>query len=200
MKKIVFAVMAVVAIGFATSCGNKTQQAETADSTEVATQSTDAEATLTTLAEQLNSGDASAFQTALAAVQEQIKNLDPEVAKEYVAQVQNFLKENADKIKEVAGDNAAITTAVSALTAVEPAQVVEGIQNALSTAGSAAAEAATETVNEQVDAAKQAAQQKVDEAKQAAKDKANEKVEEAKDAANKAVNDAANKAVKGLGL
>lgn len=194
MKKIVFAVMALMAIGF-TSCGNKTQQAEAvADSTEVAAPS--AEAALSALSEQLNSGDASAFQTALQAVQEQIKNLDPEVAKEYVAKVQSFLKENADKIKEVAGDNAAITTAVNALTDVEPAQVVEGIQSALSNAGDAAANAAAE----KVDDAKEAAQKKADEAKQAAKDKANEKVNEAKDAANKAVNDAAAKAVKGLGI
>ena len=35
MKKILLAVMAVAAIGF-TSCGNKTQQAEATDSTEVA--------------------------------------------------------------------------------------------------------------------------------------------------------------------
>ena len=44
---------------------------------------------------------------------------NPEVAKEYVAKVQTYLKENADKIKELAGENAAIVSAVEAATKMQ---------------------------------------------------------------------------------
>ena len=49
----------------------------------------------------LNGGDATKLQEALTAVKEKIATLikeNPEVAKEYVAKVQDFLKENSDKI------------------------------------------------------------------------------------------------------
>lgn len=45
MKKIIFAVMAVAAIGF-TSCGNKTQQGEAVDSATIATEQAGTEAVI----------------------------------------------------------------------------------------------------------------------------------------------------------
>ena len=117
MKKIVFAVMAMVAIGF-TACGNKTQQAEVAvDSTAIVDSlaSAAAQTDIDAISALLNGGDATKLQEALAAVKEKIANLikeNPEVAKEYVAKVQDFLKENADKVKAIVGDNAAVQTAV----------------------------------------------------------------------------------------
>lgn len=205
MKKIVFAVMAMVAIGF-TACGNKTQQAEVVvdsaaivDSLASAAAQTDIDAINALLA----AGDATKLQEALAAVKEKVAALikeNPEVAKEYVAKVQDYLKENADKVKAVVGDNAAVQTAVSAITETEPADIVNGF---LSTVGDAATEAK--------DAAVDAANQKVEEGKQAVQDKANEindaakqKVQDAKDAAKQKANDAIDGAAKdvkkGLGL
>ena len=194
MKKIVFAVMAMVAIGF-TACGNKTQQAEVAvDSTAIVDSlaSAAAQTDIDAISALLNGGDATKLQEALAAVKEKIANLikeNPEVAKEYVAKVQDFLKENADKVKAIVGDNAAVQTAVSAITDTKPADIVNGFLNSVG-------EAATEAK----DAAVDAANQKVDEAKQAVEDKANEVKDAAKQKANDAIDNAAKDVKKGLGL
>ena len=194
MKKMVLAVMAVAAIGFAASCGNKTQQAEAVDSVAIVDSLAGeaANATISALTEQLEAGDASKFQEVLATVKTKVAELikqNPEVAKEYVAKVQNFLKENADKVKALVGDNAAVQAAVSAITEVEPASVVNGF---LEQVGDAATEAK--------DAAVDAANQKVEEAKDAAKQKANEVKEDAKQKASEAIDDAAKDVKNKLGL
>ena len=193
MKKILLAVMAVAAIGF-TSCGNKTQQGEAADSAAVAVNTADEEAdgAVAMLAANLESGDASKFQEALEAVKAKIAEFiktDPEAAKQYVTRIQGFLKENADKIKSVVGDNATIAAAVSAITDVEPDKVVSGLLEQVGDAATDAKDAAAEAVNE-----------KVDEAKQAASDKAQEVKDAAKEKASGAIDNAANAAKKGLGL
>ena len=194
MKKIVLAVMAVAAIGFTTSCGNKTQQAEAVDSVAIVDSlaSVAADGTISALAGGLDGKAANKFQEALATVKEKIASLlkeNPEVAKEYVAKVQTYLKENADKIKELAGENAASVSAVEAVTAIEPASVVSGVLNAVD-----------EKANEVKDAAVDAANQKVEEGKQAIEDKANEVKDAAKQKANDAIDNAANDVKKGLGL
>ena len=62
MKKILFVVMAMVAIGF-TACNNKAQQGEATDSTEVAINVDDeANATIAALTEQIEAKDASKLQ------------------------------------------------------------------------------------------------------------------------------------------
>ena len=193
MKKILFAVMAMVAIGFA-SCGNKAQQGEAVDSTAAAINTADeeADAAIAMLSANLEANDASKFQQALDAVKEKIAEFiksDPEAAKQYVARVQEFLKNNADKIKSVVGDNATVAAAVSAITDVEPDKVVSGLLDQVSDAATDAKDAATEAVNEKVDAAKDAAANKAQEVKDAAKEKA-----------SGAIDDAANAAKKGLGL
>jgi hypothetical protein len=185
--------MAVAAIGF-TACGNKAQQGEATDSTavEVNVADEEADAAIAALTSNLETKDASKFQQALDAVKAKIAELiktNPEAAKQYVARVQTFLKENADKVKAVVGENAAVAAAVSAITDVEPDKVVSGL---LEQVGDAATEAK--------DAAVDAANQKVDEAKQAATDKANEVKDAAKEKAAGAIDNAANAAKKGLGL
>ena len=192
MKKIVFAVMAMVAIGF-TACGNKTQQAEVAvDSTAIVDSlaSAAAQTDIDAISALLNGGDATKLQEALAAVKEKIANLikeNPEVAKEYVAKVQDFLKENADKVKAIVGDNAAVAAAVSAITEVEPQSVVNGLLEQVGSAAEGAKDAAVDAANEQIDAAKAAVEQKANEAKDAAKQKANEAIDNAAQDAKKAL-------------
>ena len=193
MRKILFAVMAMVAIGF-TSCGNKAQQGETVDSTAAAINTADeeADAAIAMLSANLETNDASKFQQALDAVKEKIAEFiksDPEAAKQYVAKVQGFLKENADKIKSVVGENATVAAAVAAITEVEPDAVVNGLLEKVGDAATGAKDAAVDAANE-----------KIDEAKKAAEDKANEVKDAAKEKASGAIDDAANAAKKGLGL
>ena len=205
MKKIVFAVMAMVAIGF-TACGNKTQQAEVAvdsaaivDSLASAAAQTDIDA----INALLNGGDATKLQEALTAVKEKIATLikeNPEVAKEYVAKVQDFLKENSDKVKAIVGDNVAAATALSAVTETAPADIVNGFLNTVGEAATDAKDAAVDAANNAKDAAVDAANQKVDEAKKAVEDKANEAKDAAKQKANEAIDNAAKDVKKGLGL
>lgn len=194
MKKILFAVMAVFAIGF-TSCGNKTQApADEVDSAAIIDSLAEEAANLSisALSEQIEAGDASKLQAVLETVKVKVTELiktNPEIAKEYVAKVQNFLKENADKVKAVVGDNAAVAAAVAAVANVEPQSVVDGLIQSVGDAATDAKDAAEAAVNEKVDEAKAAAEQKAEDVKDAAKQKANE-----------AIDNAANDAKKALGL
>ena len=204
MKKILLAVMAVAAIGF-TSCGNKTQQAEAVDSVAIVDSlaSAAAQTDIDAISALLNGGDATKLQEALAAVKEKIATLikeNPEVAKEYVAKVQTFLKDNADKVKAVVGDNAAVQTAVSAITETEPADIVNGFLTSVGDAATEVKDAAVDAANQQVDAAKQAVEDKANEVKDAADKKVQETKDAAKQKANDAIDNAAKDVKKGLGL
>ena len=77
MKKIMFAVMAMCALGF-TACGNKAQTAEApADEVEAVVYNAEEEAaaSINQLTEQIEAQDASKFQEVLAAIQEKIKDI-----------------------------------------------------------------------------------------------------------------------------
>jgi hypothetical protein len=204
MKKILLAVMAVAAIGF-TSCGNKTQQAEAVDSVAIVDSlaGAAAQADIDAISALLNGGDATKLGEALAAVKEKIANLikeNPEVAKEYVAKVQNFLSENSEKIQAVVGQNETVQVAVNALTEAEPDDIIKGFLTSVGDAATDVKDAAVDAANEQVDAAKKAVNDKANEAK----DAADKKVQETKDAAKKQASDAIDNAAKdvkkGLGL
>lgn len=187
MKKILLAVMAVAAIGF-TSCGNKTQQADAetvaVDSVAIVDSIAQgaAQETIDALTADLEANDASKLQATLegikAKIAEIVKN-NPEVAKEYVVKVQTFLKENADKVKALVGDNAAVAAALSAVTDIEPANVVNGLLEQVGDAATEAKDAAVDAANQKVEEAKQAAEEKANEAKEAAKQKANEAIDNA---------------------
>ena len=192
MKKILFAVMAVVAIGFTASCGNKTQQGEAVDSVAIidSLSSEAAQQDIDAISSLFEAGDANKLQEALAAIKEKIANLvkeNPELAKEYVAKVQTFLKDNADKVKALVGDNAAAAAALSAVTDIEPASVVSGFLEKVGDAATEAKDSAVSAVNEKVDEAKQAAADKASEVKDAAKQKASDAVDAAADKTKKAL-------------
>ena len=187
MKKILLAVMAVAAIGF-TSCGNKTQQAdaETAAVDSVAIVDSIAQGaaqeTIDALSADLEANDVSKLQATLESIKVKIAEIvknNPEVAKEYVVKVQTFLKENADKVKALVGDNAAVAAALSAVTDIEPASVVNGLLEQVGDAATEAKDAAVDAANQKVEEAKQAAEEKANEAKEAAKQKANEAIDNA---------------------
>lgn len=223
MRKLFVIVMAVAAIGFA-SCGNKNANQSEAPADSTAVEALDMESVTAELAAQLAAGDAVKLQTALEAVKEKAAQLlqeNPEQAKAYLTQVQDFLKENAEKVKEVVGDNAVVQTIVSSMVETPAENIVSALQSQLvatDEAGQAVVDNAVDKANEtvdavkkagqaQVDAAKQAAQDQVDAAKQATQQKVDEGKQQARDAVNGAaqktnekVNEAANKALKGLGL
>ena len=170
MKKILFIAMAAVAFTF-TSC--KDQKAPVQGEGEVEQEEVYAPAD--SLKALLEANDTTAFSAFLTAAQtkiDELKNTDPSKAKEYLAAIQNFLKENGEKIKAFAGTGALAT-------------LIDNVSNL----PEIAVEGATDAVNEAVDKGKEA----VDGAIEAGKDvvdEAKEKVEDAKDA----VGDAAQKA------
>jgi hypothetical protein len=214
MKKILLAVMAVAAIGF-TSCGNKTQQAEATDSTEIAINGEEeANAVIENLKAFVAAGDAEKVSAALEQVKEMVGEFvlnDPDAAMTYVTTVQNYLKENAEQVKAVVEKNADAASAVAVFMETEPEVMVSAIVETVSNKAGATKDAAEETaVNAKdaavdaavaaKDAAVDAAKQKVDEANAAAKQKVEDTKAAAKKQANDAVDDAAKNVKKGLGL
>ena len=197
MKKILFAVMAVATFCF-TSCGNKTQQGEAIDSVAVmdSLAQDEANGVIDALKAAIDSKDASLLNDILAQTKEKAAELvkqNPELAKQYIAKVQNFVKENETAIKEAFAGNAAAAAAVNALTSDEAA---DGLSSAIDKLVSDAEDVKA--------AAKDAAKKQVETAENTAKEKVQEQKEAAKEKANKAIDDAANKATsnvkKSLGL
>lgn len=204
MKKIIFAVLAMVAIGFS-ACGNKTQQAEAIDSAAVldSIASEVAQEDINAISALFESGDVAKLQEALATVKEKIASLikeNPELAKEYVTKVQDFLKENADKVKALAGDSEAAVAAVAAVTEVDPEAVVKGLLEQVGDAATEVKDAAVDAANQQVEDAKNAANQKVEETKAAAEKQIEDQKNAAKQKTGEAIDNAANKTKKALGL
>jgi hypothetical protein len=204
MKKIIFAVLAMVAIGFS-ACGNKTQQAEAIDSAAVldSIASEVAQEDINAISALFESGDVAKLQEALATVKEKIASLikeNPELAKEYVVKVQDFLKENADKVKALAGDSEAAVAAVAAVTEVDPEAVVKGLLEQVGDAATEVKDAAVDAANQQVEDAKNAANQKVEETKAAAEKQIEDQKNAAKQKTGEAIDNAANKTKKALGL
>ena len=129
----------------------------------------------------------------------------PEIAKEYLAKVQGFLKENADKIKGLVAGNAAVAGLLDTVNAI-PSDTVDallGAGDALKGLGIDAASLAGKAVDAAGDAIEGAADAAVDaakDAKDAVVDKAADAVNDAKDKAGEAVDKAADGAKKALGL
>jgi len=78
----------------------------------------EANALVENLKSQIEAGDASGLQATLTSAQAKITELvakDPEAAKTYVAKVQEFVKENQEKIVSLVGDNAVAQGLVNTL-------------------------------------------------------------------------------------
>ncbi len=214
MRKYFVMMMAVCAIGF-TSCGNKNAQAP-AEETEAAT-SLDLSSVTSDLAAQLEAGDAAKFQEALATVQAKVADLlqnNPEQAKQYLETIQNYLKENTEKITKLVGDNQIVNTTISTLVETPADNILDNLKSVVGNAGDSVSAAANATV----DAAKQAVQDKKEDVEQAIQNKKEEveqavenkkeevkqaaanKVNEAADKVNDKVNEGAQKLLKGAGL
>ena len=190
MKKILF-VVAAAALTLA-SCGNKANAPVEAavDSTEIVAEEANAAADemVSNLTQVLDGKDVNALQAALEAAKAKVQELvakNPEIAKEYLTKIQNFLTENAEKVKNLVGDNAVVNTAVAALTATSADDIVNKFVSDAAGVATGAADAANKAVED---------------AKAATVDKANEAVDNAKKEAGKQIDDAAAAAKKKLGL
>lgn len=212
MKKVFLMAMAAIAFIFA-GCGDKktTPSDNQADTTIVMDESADATADSLTseLDVQLAQNNSDAVQATLTSLQNKYAELVAsgklDTAKAYAAKIQQFLNENAEKIKAAAANNATI------------AALVTGIQN-LPTTAEATAEQAEEAVknnakdmmkkaehetNQAIDKAKREASKATDKANaqmNEAKDKAGKALDKSAEEANKKVNQARGKIRKGLGL
>ncbi len=200
MKKVLFLAFAAVAISFA-SCGNKANNAapeevavDSAALVEEANASVDE--MITKLTEGIEAKDANKLQEIIEAVKAkaaEILAVNPEIAKEYLTKVQNFLKENADKVKEVIGGNAAVASALAAFTDAPVDNVVEGLSSYLN-AGKEAVEGAVEGAKDAVDGAVDAAKEKAADAVNQVQQKGADVLDAAQQKANEAVDNAQKKA------
>ncbi len=212
MKKVFLMAMAVIAFIFA-GCENKktTPNDNQADTTIVMDESADATADSLTseLDVQLSQNNTDAIQATLTSLQNKYAELVAsgklETAKAYVGKIQQFLNDNAEKIKAAAANNPSI------------AALVAGIQN-LPTTAEATAEQAEEAVknnakdmmkkaehetNQAIEKAKQETTEATDKANaqmNEAKDKAGKALDKSAEEANKKVNQAGGQIRKGLGL
>ena len=94
---------------------------------------------ISALSEQIEAQDVNKFQEVLTAVLEKkkIKKLagnNPEMAKYYVDKIQNFLRENAYKIENFAGQNEELSTIIRALTDIPAESLVNSLSTAIETA------------------------------------------------------------------
>lgn len=240
MKKTLFMMLALAGLTLA-SCGNKTDASANADSTSTDSTAAVADSTKNDSTLSIQSGDAKAAPATVEALTKEIqakiaskdsqgltsllanakariaelaKN-DPEQAKAYVSQLQQYINQHAEEIKSMANGNATIVQAVDEVKSLNPSKVVSALASAASTDAKNIATGAAETakstaenaVNEKVNEATSAAQNAKAAAEKKANDevakgqkKANDAINKANKKANDAVNKAANKALKGLGL
>ena len=211
MRKMFTFAIAVAAISMA-SCGGKTTATSDPDSLAFEavaeaeeTPSEAAQGIVVLLQEQLKNADAEQIKAIGATVAEKVAEFiakgDEKAAQTYTTVINNFISENAEKLKEI---GAASTISDALATVVNlPAGISEAAKKAAEGAGTEV-DAQVEAAKQQVEAAKAAVEAAPEAVKDAVKAKAEEAAEAAKqqanEAANKAIDDAAAAAKKKLGL
>jgi len=194
MKKL-FTMAAIAAMSL-TACTNKANTAEESLDFEEATP----EAVVSSLAEKVQSGDATAIteavETVQAELQEIVENGDVEKAAAYASQIKAFVEQNASKLQELNVNTLTLSDIINSVQAL-PAAAESTAQDAAAAVESdavAAKDAAVEAAKSQADAAVEAGKAQVNQAVQNAQNKANEAVQNAQNKANEAVQGAANQA------
>lgn len=241
MKKLFYCASLFAALMLA-SCGGKSTPSADADSLNTTVDTASADTTLTegadataeesalpedaaelasSLDEKLSSGDAKGVASLLEQAKAKAAELaktDPEKAKEYITQVQEWVKNNASTLKEKAksvGDAAlssSVATAISTVTNLNAKDIVNELGNNVSSEakdlGSSAVNTAKEAIKNKVSEsnvgkavetakkAKEVYDNAPETTKKAVKEKASEAAKKGVDKANEAVN----KGLKSLGL
>lgn len=225
MKKVILSIMAVAAISFS-SCGNKTENGGDADSTtnemevNVLPDWTVAEQAVKSLDASLEIGTPEDVEDCVERMEVQVTRLIEQgkldEAKAYAEKIQNFVKENKEKL--AATGSALVSSFVSSTEKLDLNNLETSAQDLLSTVKAAAGESGAKALSDVEGAAKEAAQavagdaagkveaakakadevkSKVDEAK-AKVDEVKSKVDNAPETAKKAVEDAKSKAKEDL--
>ncbi len=201
MKKTYLMVAIAISMGFA-ACGGKTgsnvstEDSLTADTTAVVEEEPQV---LNTLSEKLQSDDPAGAKQAIEESTKELEKLladgDTLAAAKYANQVQQFVTDNADKLKSM---NIETVTLGSLIQTVN--NLPTSATNAVKSDAHAAKEAAKSTANQAVESAEDKVNQEVEDAQNKAVYKINESAQKASDATNKAIDDAAAKTKKKLGL
>ncbi len=190
MKKLFFVALAAVAMTF-TACKTETKPAE--DQTPQENTEAVAEVNYTdSLNAALEAKDASKIEQFVNDIKEKVAGVDAAKFAPQLEAVQNWLKENTDKVKEVLGEKfGAIVDPVANFDLKSiVGEAAENVENAAENAVEGAVEGATSAVEE----AKAAGEQVVEDAKAAA-DKAVEEVKNAPENLKEAGKDALKGAV-----
>ena len=204
MKKYFTMAMMALAIGF-TSCDQKKEA-----------QTDAADVFVSELQEMIENNDTAAVEAQLNAISGVIANAaeeNPEEAQALLAKVQEYLKQNTEKISSLIGENADAEEVFVGLVNTPAEAIISVLKAGQSVADNTEAtaedvvETAEEAVQNKVDEAVNEANKKVEEQKaeankkvNEAKEKANEEVNKAAQKANDEVNKAADKLLKGAGL
>ena len=182
MKKILVCALAAVALTF-TSCDQTKKAPAPTEGTEVV----EAPDFTSALKDALDKKDAASIQTAIEAAQAEIDKLQAsgklDQAKEALKSLQAWLTENAETVKSVVGDNAAVAGLLDKVSAinVDSIAVPAAVADAAETVEDVKAKA--EEVQETVEDVKEAVEDvkaAAEDVKEAAKD-AKDKVDAAKD-------------------
>ncbi|MCF0203588.1 MAG: hypothetical protein HUK08_09510 [Bacteroidaceae bacterium] len=210
MRKFIFSVMAVAAITFS-SCANKTDKAEGADSAqvEVADSAADVAAVVETpegavekMKASLESGDAETVTATIEAAKQKMAQLVNEgkedELKAYAQKIKDFVTENQETLK--ATGNETLNKVLSGVESLNVDNIVDTAKGWAANVGDAAtavkneAEGAVANGEAAVEQGKEDLKAKGNEAVEEAKAAANQKVEDAKEAANKKVEEGVKKA------
>ncbi len=217
--------MVVAAVTFS-SCGNKTDNGGNADSIQsevvdsvaetAEAASEDVEAVISSLASDLEAGENEAVESIVAAAQSKIAKLIEDgkldEAKSYAEKIQNFVKENKEKL--TATGSTLISSFVSSAEKLDLNNLEASAKDWASTVKAVAGEAGEKAVSDVKDAAQniagdagqkvEDAKAKIDEAKakvddaKAKVDEVKQKIDNAPQTAKQAVEDAKNKAKEDL--
>ncbi len=208
MKKVILFSFVFVALALVTSCGNKSDaNAEEIQNDTTAVDPTEA---INDMNAMLDANNSEGFNEIVSATQEKIETLmkegKVEEAQTYAAKLKEFIDENTEKIKSVAGNDETVNSILNTINSIpsEATGALKDLEEDVKGTVESTVEDAKEKVNEAVEDAKEKAQEAVEDAKEKAnaavedaKQKANDAVdnavEDAKQKANNAVNDAANK-------
>lgn len=206
MKKVFIMAAAFAAMTLA-GCGNS-QKGNTGDADSTGVESSTAalngseiESALKDMAAQLEAKDGEKFSSAMEKTQQAIVEMiktDPETAKKYLQQMQEYLKTNAEQIKNVAGEKAAATASI--ISGIPATDLIETLKTKAESSTSTeegviskAAEAIEAAKNAPEDV-KKAADEAIEQGKAAVENKAAESAEEGRKKAEEAVESGKKKA------
>ena len=202
MKKFFSFAAIVAAMSFAACTGSTNANTAEEDSLAFATP----EAAVSALTEKVQSGDATAIQEAVEAVQTELQEIiesgDTEKAAAYASRIQAFVNENTEKLQELDINTLTLGDIINAVKAAPTTveNTAEAAADAVEADATAAKNAVEEAAKAQADAAVEAGKAKVNETVEEGKKKTNEAVEDAANKANKAASDAINDAVNKIKL